>query len=143
MDNSYLEPTEKSAMELFSRKISGEVLMLNMLRFKPIADYSEFPELAPKQSITGIEAFQLYIDFTKPFLKESDGEMMLLGKGGKFFIGPDDEHWDAVMLIKQNSLNSFIAFASNEEYKKGLGHRTAALEDSHLLPILECDSLTD
>jgi hypothetical protein len=30
-----------------------------------------------------------------------------------------------------------MAFASNQEYLAGLGHRTAALEDSRLLPLVE------
>ena len=30
-----------------------------------------------------------------------------------------------------------MAFASNQEYLTGIGHRTAALEDSRLLPLVE------
>ena len=41
------------------------------------------------------------------------------------------------MLIRQNSLQDFISFSSNEEYQIVLGHRTAALEDSRLLPLVE------
>ena len=60
-----------------------------------------------------------------------------MGEGGAFLIGPPNERWDAVLLIKQTSVNSFLAFESNQEYMKGIGHRTAALEDSRLLPIVE------
>ena len=63
--------------------------------------------------------------------------MIFLGRGGAFLIGPTDERWDAAMLIRQSSLASFLAFASNADYLKGLGHRTAALEDSRLLPLVE------
>ena len=41
------------------------------------------------------------------------------------------------MLIRQSSLEAFFAFASDAEYLAGVGHRTAALEDSRLLPIVE------
>jgi hypothetical protein len=41
------------------------------------------------------------------------------------------------LLIRQNSVNSFLAFESNQDYMKGIGHRTAALEDSRLLPLIE------
>jgi hypothetical protein len=41
------------------------------------------------------------------------------------------------MLVQQSSLASFMAFASNAEYLAGIGHRTAALEDSRLLPLEE------
>ena len=137
MEKYYLEPTQKSGAALFNRNISGEVIMLNMLRFKETADYSANPELAPEGSISGRAAFQKYIEHTMPFLKESGGELILLANGGQFFIGPPDEQWDVVMLVKQNSLASFMAFASNTEYLAGVGHRTAAILDSRLLPIVE------
>ncbi|WP_230856450.1 DUF1330 domain-containing protein [Vibrio cidicii] len=111
--------------------------MLNMLRFRKFADYSINPELSPETKISGREAFQKYIDHTVPYLAESGGEILFLGDGGKYFIGPDDEQWDVVMLIKQSSIENFIAFASNPEYLAGIGHRTAAILDSRLLPIVE------
>lgn len=42
-----------------------------------------------------------------------------------------------VMLVRQRSVSDFMAFASNQEYLAGIGHRVAALEDSRLLPIVE------
>ena len=59
--------------------------------------------------------------------------------GGQFLIGPGNERWDAAMLVEQSSPAAFIAFASNPEYLAGIGHRTAALEDSRLLPLEEFD----
>jgi hypothetical protein len=41
------------------------------------------------------------------------------------------------MLIRQKNVESFMAFESNREYMAGIGHRTAAVEDSRLLPIVE------
>jgi hypothetical protein len=109
--------------------------MLNLLRFRDVADYSLAPELAPPEPISGAEAFQRYIDHTLPHLSASGGEMMFVGRGGAWFIGPDDERWDMAMLIRQHSMASFMAFASNEAYLKGIGHRTAAVEDARLLPL--------
>ncbi|MBL4661619.1 MAG: DUF1330 domain-containing protein [Alcanivoracaceae bacterium] len=106
-----------------------------MLKFNDTADYSETPELAPKNKISGEEAYQLYMQHTQPFLAESGGEMMFFGTSDSFLIGPTDEKWDVIMLIKQKSIHGFMAFASNEAYLAGLGHRTAALSDSRLLPI--------
>ena len=33
-----------------------------------------------------------------------------------------------------------MEFASNQEYLAGIGHRTAALEDSRLLPLVEFEN---
>jgi uncharacterized protein (DUF1330 family) len=137
MKQVYLSPSQEAGRDFIMRKIEGHVVMLNLLRFRDVADYSASPELKPEKPISGKEAYQLYIDHTLPFLKESGGEILLMGEGGKYLIGPSDEQWDAVLLIRQSSVESFLAFESNQEYLKGIGHRTAALEDSRLLPITE------
>jgi uncharacterized protein (DUF1330 family) len=137
MVEKYLNPTQASGRDLIMRNISGPVVMLNLLRFREIADYSETPDLAPLLAISGKEAYQLYIDHTLPHLLKSGGEILFVGKGGAFLVGPENEQWDEVMLIKQNSVSSFMSFAKNAEYMIGVGHRTAALEDSRLLPLVE------
>jgi hypothetical protein len=137
MNDKYLMPTQEAGRNFVMRQIKGSVVMLNLIRFREVADYSATPELIPTEPISGKAAYQLYIDHTLPFLTASGGEILFMGEGGAFLIGPTDEYWDAVLLIKQNSVDSFLAFESNENYMKGIGHRTAALEDSRLLPIVE------
>jgi len=137
MKINYLEPTQESGIALFKRNILGEVIMLNLLRLREIADYSNNPELTPTTPISGKEAFQKYIDHTLPFLESSGGKLILLAEGGEYFIGPSDERWDLVMLVKQSSVQDFFSFATDPEYMAGIGHRTAALIDSRLLPLEE------
>jgi uncharacterized protein (DUF1330 family) len=137
MTERFLEPTQESGAALFCRDIPGEVVMLNLLSFRDVADYSEHPELMPDQPISGREAYQKYMEFTAPFLKESGGELVFLAEGGQYFIGPQEQQWDLVLLVRQKSLADFMAFATNPEYLAGLGHRTAALKDSRLLPLVE------
>lgn len=139
---TYLEPTQDSGRRLVARKIAGSVVMLNLLRFRRVADYSATPHLAPERPISGAVAYRLYVEHTLPHLKATGGELLFFGKGGPFLIGPSEERWDAVMLVRQRSVNDFMAFASNEEYLAGMGHRLAALEDSRLLPIVEADVQT-
>lgn len=133
---AYLNVTQEAGRAFMNRQMQGAVFMLNLLRFRDMADYSAAPDLAPASPITGREAFQLYFDHTLPFLKESGGDAVFLGQGGPFLIGPAEERWDMAMLIRQASVESFLAFAGNEGYLAGLGHRTASLEDSRLLPLL-------
>jgi uncharacterized protein (DUF1330 family) len=137
MIEKYLNPTQASGRDLILRNIQGPVVMLNLLKFRKIADYSETPGISPLLPISGEEAYQLYIRNALPHLLKTGGEILFLGKGGCFLIGPVDEQWDEVMLIKQNSVSSFMSFASNATYINCLGHRTAALEDSRLLPLIE------
>lgn len=137
MDEKYLMPTQEAGLKFVKRQIQGSIVMLNLLRFRDTADYSDSPELMPKEPISGKHAYQLYIEHTLPFLKKSGGEVLFMGEAGDFLIGPTTERWDVVLLVKQNSVNSFIAFESDKDYMKGIGHRTAALSDSRLLPIIE------
>jgi uncharacterized protein (DUF1330 family) len=133
----YLEPTQESGRAFFMRGIAGKVVMLNLLRFRAVADYSATPELTPDQPISGEAAYRLYMSHTMPHLEESGGRLLFYGRGGPFLVGPNDERWDAAMLVEQSSTAAFLAFASNAEYLAGIGHRTAALEDSRLLPLEE------
>ena len=112
----YINPTQASGRDFMLRNISGPLVMLNLLRFCELADYAETPELAPLVAISGKEAYQLYIKHTVPHLLKSGGEILFLGKAGAFLVGLENEQWDEVMLIKQNSVADFMAFASNVEY---------------------------
>jgi len=133
----YLEPTQEQGRALFARGIPAEVVMLNLLRFRAVADYSATPNLAPAEPISGAAAYELYIQHTLPYLRASGGDVIFLGKGGAFLIGPADERWDAALLVRQHSVRDFMAFAANEGYLDGMGHRLAALEDSRILPLVQ------
>ena len=135
--SAYLEPTQSAGRALFQRGIVGPVVMLNLLRFRAVADYSHAPHLAPAAPISGAEAFERYIEHTLPYLHASGGDLVFLATGGPFLIGPETERWDLVMLVRQRSVESFMQFANDPEYTAGLAHRTAALEDSRLLPMVE------
>lgn len=132
---AFINPTDAAGRTLVMRGMDKPVTMLNLLRFRAVADYAAAPTFAPPTPISGAAAFQLYVDHTLPFLKESGGELLYMGRGGPWFIGPEAERWDLAMLVRQSSIASFIAFASNQAYAEGLAHRTAAIEDSRLLPM--------
>lgn len=131
----YFEPSDENVQRFLERGIEGPVTMLNLLRFREVADYSASPKLAPPGPISGRDAYDRYVRHTIPFLTSSGGSIEFFGTGGHNFVGPADERWDLVMLIRQASVESFIAFASDDQYLAGVGHRTAALEDSRLLPV--------
>lgn len=133
----HLNATQESGKNFVMRQIEGPVVMLNLLKFKKVADYSAAPHLAPEDEISGEQAYQLYIDHTLPFLKKAGSEVLFNGKGGQFLIGPENEQWDVVLLVRHASAARFLEFAQNQEYLAIAGHRTAALEDSRLLPIQE------
>jgi hypothetical protein len=133
---TYLEPTQDSGRSFMTRGIVGEVVMLNLLRFREIADYSAAPDLKPDEPISGAAAYELYIEHTLPHLRESGGDVEFIGDGGAYLIGPADARWDVAMLVRHRSVETFMSFASNEAYLGGMGHRLAAISDSRILPLV-------
>jgi len=136
-DYTYLEPTYEAGRSLVQRKLEGPVVMLNLLRFREIADYTRTPELAPETPISGAEAFRRYITHALPYVRASGGELLMLGQAGPYLIGPSEAWWDLVMLVRQRCVESFLAFARDPGYMAGIGHRLAAVVDSRLLPLSE------
>lgn len=137
MTEFYLEATQEAGKAFFSQNIPGEFFMLNLLHFRDVADYSDFPKLSPTESISGKQAYQRYIKHTLPLLKKIGSEVVFQGGSGTFLIGPQAEQWDWMLLVRHKSREAFMRLASNKEYLAGLGHRNAALLDSRLLPIVE------
>lgn len=113
----------------------GKIVMLNLLKFKAKADYSNLESLKPAKDISGKEAYQLYMKYTQPILEKFGSKVLFGGNSKDYLIGPETEGWDLVLLVEHESVAKFMEFAQNEDYLKTAGHRMAALEDSRLLPI--------
>ena len=133
VDVSQARDTAAGALEVVG---DGEVHMLNMLRFRDVADYAETPHLAPEKPISGREAYDLYLALCAPRMVGRGNEIVLQGRSGPFLIGPQDERWDMILLVKWPSLKLLAQSPNDEDYKTRIApHRTAALADSRLLPI--------
>lgn len=137
MEKTYINPTEEAGRAFMAQGIEGEVCMLNLLGFKETADYSQSPNLAPSKAISGKEAYQRYSEHVSPLLANAGSEVLFFGQSGAFLIGPESEKWDAVAIVRYQSVGKFLAFASSVEYQSIAGHRAAALADSRLLPMIE------
>jgi uncharacterized protein (DUF1330 family) len=131
----FISPTPESIASLVARDINGPVTMLNLVRFREVADYSKFPELAPEEPISGEKAYEIYSAHTLPLLAEVGGQAIFMGKGGSLLIGPQEARWDRVLLVQYPDLGAFLNMTRSSDYTAGAGHRTAALADSRLLPI--------
>lgn len=132
---AYLEVSPEQGAAFFGSPGEGPVVMLNLLRFRETADYTHAPDLAPPAPVSGAEAYARYMREMLPLLHRSGGEVLFSGTSAHFLIGPAAEIWDHVLLVRQNSKASFLAFASDPESMTITAHRTAAVCDSRLLPI--------
>ncbi|UZO82544.1 DUF1330 domain-containing protein [Aquimarina sp. ERC-38] len=139
---TYLEATAESG-QLFYRNLlsKGEFIMLNLLRYNTTADYKAYPHLQPAQPITGEAAYQLYMNAVMSELKNIESQVLFYGETNYFLIGPQEEKWDAMLLVKHKSVARFMEFAQTSVYLKNRGHKVAALKDFRLLPSKEKEGL--
>lgn len=135
----YLNPTQTSAIKLLKsaqlRAGTKRFVMLNLLSLKSEADYSQTCLSQAYQTTDSEVAFNRYISETLPFLNNSGGKLLLVADASNFFVGPENEGWDKVMLVEQKSVEDFFAFAQNKNYLKVLAHREASVEDCRMLPM--------
>ena len=141
--SKYIDASPEAGKEFYKNfHDRGKVVMLNLLKFRATADYSGIEELKPTKEISGEEAYKLYMKTTLPELEKAGSRIIYFGKSQNVLIGPDSEKWDAILLVEHESVLKFMEFAQNPDYLKNAGHRTAALEDSRLLPTNEIKNYT-
>src|SRR5258707_3472271 len=83
-DESHLEPTPAQG-EAFAATSAGDdpVFMLNLLRFKDVADGVD-----AAAGISGMEAYAGYAEATAPHLARVGGEVLWAGACDEALIGP-------------------------------------------------------
>lgn len=119
-------PTEQQLASVVSSKDEGPVLMLNLLRFKPMADGID-------EGVTGAEAYARYSAATEPFLRAVGGRLRAALAPQQTVIGPAESEWDLVLLVEYPSRAKFLEMAADPEYQQIHAHREAALADSRLI----------
>ena len=132
----YIRSTEESWNECYDTfKGQGKIVMLNLLKYKPMADYTGIAISNIQKDKTGKETYQYYKKQVEKILEKTKvGNILYYGESQDFLIGPKDEKWDAVILVEYDSIEVFVNFVESEAYQKIKGHRKASLEDSRLLP---------
>lgn len=123
-------PTQQQLAELSSSSDDGPVVMLNLLRFKEMADGVD-------EGLTGAQAYARYSQATEPFLAGVGGRLRAALRAEQTVVGPDDAEWDLILLVEYPSRAKFLEMASNPEYLKVHAHRDAALADSRLIACSE------
>ncbi len=123
-----LNPTDEQMQKLVddSTTLTGEVVMLNLLKFRKAATDGE--------GGTGEEAYGRYAEVAMATIGEYGGRTVWMGRPDSVIIGDNDaDDWDAVMLVSYPSRSAFTSFVSDPEYQKGHVHREGAVERMKLI----------
>lgn len=115
----------------------GPFSMLNLYRLHEVADYSANPEFAPPNPISGRDLFDRYAASMDSLLASFDAKRVFLAEGAGCLIGPPDERWDVVQIVRYPSLSAFLSLTSSDEMLADMPHRLAMFEDSRVIPLIE------
>lgn len=121
-----IEPTAEQMKALFAAPDDAPVVMVNLLRYLDVA--------SDGSGRTGREAYNDYSAAVLPMVASRGGAIVYFGNAAPSVIAPADEQWDDVVLVMYPSRAAFIDMTTSEEYVAVMGHRTAALADSRLIP---------
>lgn len=125
------EPLTSDQLEvLASLPGEGPVVMLNLLRFRDQAVYGD-----PGEACSGREAYRRYSQTSLQAISTVGGSVIFSGKAHAPLIPSPGETWHQVFLVRYPSVAAFRAMLAMPEYQASVRHRTAALEDSRLVPL--------
>lgn len=121
----HVTPTTEQLAALAGSPEEGPVVMLNLLRYRD--------EASDGSGRTGREAYLQYGVLVIEMVLDRGGSVVFQGSADEMVIGPSDEAWDDVVLVRYPSRAAFLDMVTSEAYRAAHVHRAAALADSRLL----------
>jgi uncharacterized protein (DUF1330 family) len=118
-----IDPTGAQVKALVTSDLTGPIVMLNLLRFKPDG---------------GRASYDQYLETTAPFLSQVGGSVIFRGDARSVVIGEDGE-WDSVLVVRYPSKEAFLEMLRIPDYHVGTALRTNALLDARLIACEETD----
>ncbi len=121
-----INPTPAQIQALLGSDSDDPVVMLNLLRFKELADGID-------EGVSGSAAYERYGEAVAPFLQGVGGRLLLACEAQQMIVGPEALEWDMVLMVEYPSRKRFLEMATDPDYLAIHEHRAAALEDSRLI----------
>lgn len=116
-------PAMDRAMAFFGGPEDGPFVMVNLLKFKPRAEYADGADA----HLTGAEAYGRYGEAVRKLVEGLGGKIRYSGAVTGLLLGQVDELWDAVALVEYPSLDAFRTMAMSPEMHAIEHHRKAGL----------------
>lgn len=116
-------PSPQQAMAFFGGPEDGPFVMVNLLKFKPKAEYADGSE----PDLSGAEAYARYGEAVRKLVEGLGGKVRYSGEVTGLLLGEVEELWDMVALAEYPSLAAFRAMAMSPEMHAIEHHRKAGL----------------
>jgi uncharacterized protein (DUF1330 family) len=104
-------PTHERLMELANSKDPSPIVMLNLLKFRDVAEYKD----GRAEKISGREAYMRYGQKMQPFVEGKGGRFIFMADMKQVVIGEVEGNWDVVALMEYPSASAFFAIAASPE----------------------------
>ncbi len=128
-----IDPRPNQIQEAISKIPKGvPVVMLNMLRFRETANYPD-----DRSNISGRDAYAKYSEKAFEHVKKVGGRLVWFGDAKGSIIGPSNESWDQIFLVRYPSIEKFMEMINRDSYREIVVHRSASLKDSRLIATVE------
>lgn len=126
-----IEPSREQLQAFAEQSDDGApIVMLNLLRYRAQADYSQHPQQTP---CSGRDAFKRYAKQSIACIEGVGGKVLFIGAALATIIGPEAERWDEIFLVQYPSRRAFLDMIASTQYRAIAFHRSAALQDSRLV----------
>jgi len=127
---SNIDPTREQIEALAAGDMESPITMINLLRFREHADYTEGFDAEP---CSGEQAYGRYAEGALAAVAKVGGRPIWGADAHQVVIGPETERWDQAFLVRYPSRAKFLEMVADPDYQAIVPHRTAALEDSRLI----------
>ena len=112
-----VDPTGADLKRYLAEDPGGEVVMLNLLKFKP----------------EGRPSYEQYAQEITRFLDELGASIVYLGDCLTSLVErPEGFDWDAILLVRYPSRQAFSSMVANPKYQEITHMRTESLEEAVL-----------
>jgi len=131
----HIHPTQSQLEAVLSMEGDQPVTMLNLLRFNDRAKPGHGCD-----GMTGREAYEEYGRRVAALDPPFKGTPVWLGDGVATVIGPENEQWDQILIVKYDTAADFLSAVSRADYLEAAPARDAAIADSRLVMMHELHS---
>lgn len=129
-----IDPTRDQVRALRDHGRDGPVVMMNLLKFRKVAEYPSEMGMAP---CSGEAAYAQYQHaFTIAVGAVSQAEVLYDGPCEQVFIGQagtDATDWDKLLLVRYPTRQHFLTMMADASFREALVHRYAGLERTVLI----------
>lgn len=118
-----VHPSAEQAAAFFGDEENGPFVMVNLLKFKPKADYPDGSDA----DLSGAAAYMRYGMAVRAHIEAVGGKAGYAGPVTGLMLGEVEDLWDMVALAEYPSLAAMMAMVQSADYQQIARHRTAGL----------------